>query len=394
MVALLRSSVDAINPSKLSAIKSTTAVTATTILCEQRALIEAATKAVKEDADAEPPKPPMIRSEAIEEADRRNTNNQAVIGTKEGVTEAIVEMVGKDVTDAVLRTVGGEDYKSLDEYELHELVSVIIQGADRPNINDVLDKLHEVVTFKFDFRKKVGANVEALRAKAAQMQPYGIVVDETQIALVFQANVSAAASEDWGREFRPAVQVVRKAFAYNHKHDAASIKTMLKEYAAADAIRTLRDAPAPNSSAGFGTANAVAETMTQLQRMMRDEESSVSSYETAAAARTLTYDSDSSVETEAERGRRKARERKARDKRRGDKEHRARSSSRHRRHGDDAPKWEDNPCKHCRANKRRVQHPHVEEAQCFWNPEYVGWRPESVCETMKLPFRSRSRFKD
>ena len=45
----------------------------------------------------------MSQSDAQEEADRRNIINQALIGAKEGVVEALTTLVGTDITNAVLQ---------------------------------------------------------------------------------------------------------------------------------------------------------------------------------------------------------------------------------------------------------------------------------------------------
>ncbi len=45
----------------------------------------------------------MSRADAQEEAERLNTNNQALIGAKEGVVEALTTFVGIDITDTILR---------------------------------------------------------------------------------------------------------------------------------------------------------------------------------------------------------------------------------------------------------------------------------------------------
>ena len=117
------------------------------------------------------------RSDAQDEADPRNSYYQAVIGVKEGVQEAIVAKVGKDVTDPVLRDINGQDYKSIDEYTLDQLKQAVIAGADRPNTPDVLKQLLAVINFVFDFRKKVSHNVEILNVMAAKLQSYGITLD-------------------------------------------------------------------------------------------------------------------------------------------------------------------------------------------------------------------------
>ena len=85
--------------------------------------------------------------------------------------------------------------------------------------------------------------MELLKAKVGSMQSYGINVDETQLALILLANIKTAASEDFGREFRPALQTICRRFPYNFVHDATSLQDMLTELAGVDAVRKLKDAP-------------------------------------------------------------------------------------------------------------------------------------------------------
>ncbi len=59
-----------------------------------------------------------------------NVINQSVIGAKEGVVEAVSKLVGSDITDAILRTADGSDFKSINDFTLYEVMKVAIDGAD------------------------------------------------------------------------------------------------------------------------------------------------------------------------------------------------------------------------------------------------------------------------
>jgi hypothetical protein len=61
------------------------------------------------------------RADAQEEAERLNTNNQALIGAKEGVIKALTTFVSTDITNTILHRADG-DFKGLDKYTLHELL--------------------------------------------------------------------------------------------------------------------------------------------------------------------------------------------------------------------------------------------------------------------------------
>ncbi len=100
-------------------------------------------------------------SEAQEEADRRNIAAQVMIGAKEGVVEALTALAGTNITNSVLRTSDG-NFKSLDEYTVHEVMQAAYEIADRLPMTDVLEQLIEVLHYTFDFRKNISANMELI----------------------------------------------------------------------------------------------------------------------------------------------------------------------------------------------------------------------------------------
>jgi hypothetical protein len=65
-----------------------------------------------------------------------NLLNQAVIGANEGFVEAITNKVGAEITDSVLKTANGSDYKGVDDYQLEDLLDAVLQGADRPSTTE------------------------------------------------------------------------------------------------------------------------------------------------------------------------------------------------------------------------------------------------------------------
>jgi hypothetical protein len=147
------------------------------------------------------------QTEAQEEADRLNVINQSIIGAKEGVVEAVLKLVGSNITD------NGSDFKSIDDFTLYEVMKVAINGADRLTTNDVLEQLLEVINHPFDFRKKVSVNMELMQSNAARMATYGIVIGIPQLTLTLLANIETATKSDYGREFRSAMHAIRKKYA-------------------------------------------------------------------------------------------------------------------------------------------------------------------------------------
>ena len=352
-------------------------ITTTSVATIQSVLNEAAAKARAASTLTHTVSPSITtRSDAQEEADRINLLNQAVIGAKEGAAEAITNKVGSDITDTILKTADGSDFKGVDDYQLEDLLNAVLQGADRPSTTDILKQFLGIIAFTFNFQKKVGANMELLKAKVGSMQSYGINVDETQLALILLANIETAASEDFGREFRPALQTIRRRFPYNFVHDATSLQEMLTELAGADAVRKLKDAPPPTQ----GAANAVTKhlhTLSKLFRAPSDSDYASESEVTEYASAVARSDSDSSV------GTRRSKSRKGRlEKGRGGD--RKRSVSR--------GGTKKNKCPHCKLFKRKKAHPNTPEDRCFWNKNWKGFRPDWVCREMEVKYKPRHKF--
>jgi hypothetical protein len=90
------------------------------------------------------------QTEAQEEANQMNVINQMVISTKEGVVEAIANLVGSNVTDAILWTANGKDHKSINEFTLYTVMKVAINSAGQPSMNIMLEQLIKMINCNFD----------------------------------------------------------------------------------------------------------------------------------------------------------------------------------------------------------------------------------------------------
>eukprot|EP00956_Cyclotella_meneghiniana_P036652 scaffold128493_cov64-Cyclotella_meneghiniana.AAC.3 len=152
-------------------------------------------------------------------------------------------------------------------------------------------------------------------------------MDDTQIALIILANIEVAATQEYGSEFKTALQTIRRRYNYSHVHNAAAIAAIITELAAADAVRQLKDAPAPSK----GFANAVADQYSTFAQLLQGAATYIDSDDdegTAAAA----SDDDRSASS-SRRGRKK-------DKKKSSKKDKSRSRSR--------PKIK-HKCPHCKA---------------------------------------------
>ena len=210
--------------------------------------------------------------------------------------------------------------------------------------------------------------MEVLRAKANRVISYGISHADTEIALTLLANIDKATHHDWGREFRPAMQEIRKNYSYNYKHNATSLADILKELAAADTIRTLSDAPEPTTE----SAHSARDTASVYQDFLQAE----NEYESAFAVHS---DSDSSNSAKT---RRKSSRDKSRDRSRGSSKSRS------------TPTSINNDCPGCVEFKRRRRHPNVPNEKCFWNKKYKGFRPIWICDEMDIKYKGRHKFSE
>ena len=60
---------------------------------------------------------------------RKNVFCLAAIDVKEGIVERITKIVGRDITNPILQTTDNINFKSVDQFQIHQLFTVITEGA-------------------------------------------------------------------------------------------------------------------------------------------------------------------------------------------------------------------------------------------------------------------------
>ena len=332
----------------------------------------------------------ISRADAQELADRKNYAIQSILGAKEGIARAFAKAFGEPITDAVLKDAKGIP-RDIDDFMIHQVLDAAKANANRPTPDSVLDSLVEVVHFRFDFRQKFATNNEALRARIANLRGLGLTVDPTQHAFVLIANLEAATKEEWGRDFRSALDEIRRKYSYQHIHDNESIKVILGLAAGADSIRDLRAAPTPDRVSS--SANSVAESVSYLNALLNDPTAYDTDGDTTVdreEANAVTSDSDTSPERRRPRRRDKKQSKDRKSSRRG-------RSSRRRNDDDDDDSDDEQRkknlrCKHCKKFGRTKKHPGLSPSKCHWNMKYKGYRPRNVCDQLGIEFNPRIKF--
>jgi len=197
-----------------------------------------------------------------------NTYRLAAIGVKEGVAAGITKIVEKDITNPILRMTDGISFKLVDEYQLHQLVNAITEGAERPEATTIRQQFVNIAGMVFDWRDTVAINVEKFAMNVAKTQAYGIRVHNDLKAVVILANVEWAARQSWGTEISVAHCIIKAKYRYDHTHNTASIKEILKVLTGADEARDCRKAPAPGEK-----AEMVSQGLERLRQLVQQQPS-------------------------------------------------------------------------------------------------------------------------
>ena len=242
----------------------------------------------------------VTNSDAQEEADRQNTYRLAAIGVKEGVAAGITKIVGKDITNPILRTSDGISFKSVDQYQLHQLITAITEGAERPEATTIRQQFVNIAGTVFDWRDTVAINVEKFATNTAKTQAYGLRVHDDLKAVVILANMEWAARQSWGTEISVAHRTIKAKYRYDHTHNTASIKEILKVLTGADEARDRRKAPALGEK-----AEMVSQGLESLRQLVQRQPSLSSDSSDTESAYATTDSKDGGQSRGRSKGRRK-----------------------------------------------------------------------------------------
>ena len=83
--------------------------------------------------------------------------------------------------------------KRVDEYQLHELLKVVLEGAARLDPIKIRRKIAAIMNYVFDWRETVATNQERLSTDIAKVDVFGIEIKNDIKATILLANAAAAA---------------------------------------------------------------------------------------------------------------------------------------------------------------------------------------------------------
>ena len=142
MKGLLSAIVNALNEYKL-----TVHIKKRDVLAASRA---AAKRASIKDSTVEPDI--NTNSDAQDKADLQNVFRLAEIRVKEGIAEGITKIIRRDITNLILRTTDNSDFKSVDQYQIHQLFTSITEGAEQPELSNIQRQFVNIAGTIFDWR--------------------------------------------------------------------------------------------------------------------------------------------------------------------------------------------------------------------------------------------------
>ena len=137
-------------------------------------------------------------SNSQDEANIQNVFSLAAIGVKEGIAEGITKIVGRDITNLIQPTTDNRKFKSVDQYQIHQLFTAITEGAERPESTNIRRQLVNIAGTIFDWRETVVTNVKRMAAMDEKLLGYGVRIHSYLRAVVILANAEWAAQQIWG----------------------------------------------------------------------------------------------------------------------------------------------------------------------------------------------------
>jgi hypothetical protein len=159
-----------------------------------------------------------------------------VIGANEGAAEAITNKVGSEITDTVLKTADGSDFKGVHDCQLEDLLNAVMQGADQPSTTDILEQFLDIIAFTFNFQKKVGPtwNFCKRRWDPCNLMASPSMRPNSPLSSLPKSRQQQAKISD--ENSVPHFKRSATNYPYNHVHTAASLQAMLTKLAGADAV--------------------------------------------------------------------------------------------------------------------------------------------------------------
>ena len=159
------------------------------------ALIAAAKRASTNDSTV---KPDIANNSSTQDkADRENLFRLMAISVKEGIMEGVTKIVGRDITNPILRTTDNINFKSVYQFQIHNFFTAITDGTERPELTNIRRQFVNISGTIFDWRETVVTNVKRMAAMPAKSLGYGVSVHSDLHAVMILVNTKWATQQTW-----------------------------------------------------------------------------------------------------------------------------------------------------------------------------------------------------
>jgi hypothetical protein len=141
-----------------------------------------------------------------QEAECVNLVDQSVFSSKAGVLVAMTNLVGRNITNAILCTANGRDHKRNNDCMLFKVMQAAIDGANPLATTNMHVQLLDVINHTSDLCKKVSVNMELMQNNTAHMAVYSIAISIPQMTLTLLVNIEIATKAEYSHKFHLAMK--------------------------------------------------------------------------------------------------------------------------------------------------------------------------------------------
>ena len=129
------------------------------------------------------------------------------------MAKEITVKVGANITNPFLCHAEGVRFKKVYEYKLHQLVTAVMEGAERPDPIAIRKQIASIMAFEFDWRETGATSQERLAVDIAKAAAFGVTIAHDVKATIILANIATAARFDsGGTEIGDAQRKIRAAY--------------------------------------------------------------------------------------------------------------------------------------------------------------------------------------
>ena len=125
------------------------------------------------------------------------------------MVDAITSIARAQITNPILCTAHGSDFRTFNEYNLHQLLSAVKGGSKRPSETAIRKMMVDVMATSFDWRDSAATNLKQLLTAIAKAATYGVRFPNDMKGLVVTANVAHVAQQPWSSELAEAQRKIK-----------------------------------------------------------------------------------------------------------------------------------------------------------------------------------------